>query len=447
MRLTKMVCTLGPASNSAEGIAALAKAGMNIARLNFSHGTVQSQQEVLQRVKAVNAQGEYTIGILIDTKGAEIRTGDVEEKIAIAPGQEVLFSSNEIKDAGLTVIKVSYPEFAKDVKKAECIVVDNGEMLFDIVEIREDGAVRARSQDKGLIGSRRHINLPGADVSLPSLLPTDWEAIEMGCKEDADFVALSFIRRGDEIPEVREFIKKHGGRMHIMTKVETRQAVEDIENIIRESDSIMIARGDLGSEMPFEKLPRVQNDIVERCIRAGKPVLVATQMLESMIKNPLPTRAEVMDVYYAAENLADSTMLSGETANGAYPFKAAEVMTKISLETETTMKRRVCDERAPANAAAKKIIEEAASKKAAAIVIVEETPELSAAISSMRPQMPIIVCCPDAKVLRTQQFYFGVYPVAGSDMDAALKGAKKLLSSGTVVTASDKNTEPTVTTL
>lgn len=439
-----MVCTLGPASNSPEGIRALAKAGMNIARLNFSHGTVQSQQEVIQRVKAVNAEGEYAIGILIDTKGAEIRTGDVEEKIKVVPGQEVLFSSSEVKDSDLTVIRVSYPEFAHDVKKAECIVVDNGEMIFDIVEIRADGAVRAKSQDNGLIGSRRHINLPGADISLPSLLPTDWEAIEMGCKEGADYVALSFIRRGDEIPEVREFIKKHGGNMKVMTKVETRQAVEDIENIVRESDSVMVARGDLGSEMPFEKLPRVQNDIVDRCIKAGKPVLVATQMLESMIKNPLPTRAEVMDVYYAAENLADSTMLSGETANGSYPFKAAEVMVKIHNETESTMKREPMDKRAPAHADAKKIIDEAIAKKAAAIVIVTDTEALPAAISSMRPTMPIVVCCPDQKILRLLALNFGVYGVVGNDVSAA----KKFLAAGsTVVTASDKDASPVVSTL
>lgn len=444
MRLTKMVCTLGPASNSLEGIRGLAKAGMNVARLNFSHGTVQSQQEVLQRVKAVNAEGEYTLGILLDTKGAEIRTGEVETPIIVVPGQEVLFSFDEVKDANsLTVIRVNYKEFSSDVKKAECILVDNGETIFDVIEIRADGAVHARSRDNGKIGNRRHINLPGADVSLPSLMPTDWEAIAMGCKEDADFVALSFIRKGSEIPEVREFIKKNGGNMKIITKVETRQAVEDIENVIRESDGIMVARGDLGAEMPFEKIPRVQDDIVDRCIRAGKPVIVATHMLESMINNPIPTRAEVTDVFYAAETHADSTMLSGESANGKYPFKSAESMVKILVESEETMDRGSTVEKAPHHPIAKKIIDEAHHKKASAIVVSADTETLPSQISAMRPTVPVVVCSKDAKILRTLQLRFGVYPVLGD-----VTGAKKWLPAGsTVVTASEQDPNPAVTTL
>lgn len=439
-----MVCTLGPTSNSPEGIRSLAKAGMNIARLNFSHGTVQSQQEVLQRVKAVNAEGEYTLGILLDTKGAEIRTGEVTEPIIVVPGQEVLFSFDEIPNADLTVIRVNYKEFSQDVKKAECILVDNGETIFDVIEIRADGSVHAKSRDNGKIGSRRHINLPGADVSLPSLMPTDWEAIEMGCKEDADFVALSFIRRGDEIPEVREFIKKHGGTMKIITKVETRQSVEDIEAVIRESDGIMVARGDLGAEMPFEKIPRVQNDIVDRCIRAGKPVIVATHMLESMIQNPIPTRAEVTDVFYAAETHADSTMLSGESANGKYPFKAAESMAKILVEAESTMQRGSIVERAPHHSDAMRIINEAKADGVEAIVLSAETEDLPAAVSALRPNMPIIVCSENAKILRMLQLRFAIYPVAGSD----LSGAKKWLKAGTkIVTATEQNPAPSNVTL
>jgi len=444
MRLTKMVCTLGPTSNSPEGIRALAKAGMNVARLNFSHGTVQSQQEVLQRVKAVNAEGEFTLGILLDTKGAEIRTGEVTEPIIVVPGQEVLFSFDEIANPDLTVIRVNYKEFSQDVKKAECILVDNGETIFDVIEVRADGAVHAKSRDNGKIGSRRHINLPGADVSLPSLMPTDWEAIEMGCKEDADFVALSFIRRGDEIPEVREFIKKHGGTMKIITKVETRQSVEDIEAVIRESDGIMVARGDLGAEMPFEKIPRVQNDIVDRCIKAGKPVIVATHMLESMIQNPIPTRAEVTDVFHAAETYADSTMLSGESANGKYPFKSAESMAKILVEAESTKQRGSIVERAPHHSDAMRIINEAKADDVEAIVISSETEELPAAISALRPNMPIVVCSGNAKILRMLQLRFAIYPVAGSDVS----GAKKWLKPGTkVITASAENPAPSVVTL
>jgi len=339
---------------------------------------------------------------------------------------------------------VNYKEFSNDVKKAECILVDNGETIFDLIEVRPDGAVHAKSRDNGKIGNRRHINLPGADVSLPSLMPTDWEAIEMGCKEDADFVALSFIRQGSEIPEVREFIKKHGGKMQIITKVETRQAVQDIEAVIRESDGIMVARGDLGAEMPFEKIPRAQNDMVDRCIRAGKPVIVATHMLESMINNPIPTRAEVTDVFYAAESFADSTMLSGESANGKYPFKSAESMAKVLVETETTMKRGPVVEKAPQDATALKIVNEASAKKAAAIVVTTEGEDLAASISALRPTMPIIVCSSNQKALRTLQLRFGIYPVAGTDASAA---TKFIPAGSTVVSVSDQNKEPSVTTL
>jgi pyruvate kinase len=432
MRLTKIICTLGPATGDATAIRLLARAGMNIARLNLSHATLEVHHEKVKMIKQLNEKEGLAIGIMLDTKGAEIRTGEVVAPIEVKAGQEVVFSYADVKDAKRPVIRVNYEGFGKDVRKAECIFVDNGELIFDIVKINRDGSVIARCQDEGKIGSRRHINLPGADVSLPSLFESDWKAVEMGCKEGADMVALSFIRNAKEVEEVRAFIKRKRGTMAIMTKIETRQAVDDIDAIIAASDSIMVARGDLGSEMPFQRIPAVQDDIVLRCRRAKKPVLVATHMLESMIKNPLPTRAEVTDVAHAAVTRADATMLSGETANGKFPFRALQVMAEVLVETEKGLgyapylvgAEPPSDDVYRARAAA--AVTMAESLGASAIVVLTRGGSTAQAISTYRPSIPIIACTPDPAVQRRLQLSFGVYPLLipfSSDPEATVKAA------------------------
>ncbi len=415
MRLTKIICTLGPASNSEEKIEALQKAGMNIARINFSHGTQEGHQKTIQTIKQVNTKNGCSIGLLLDTKGPEIRTGDVTEPIVIKKGQEVIFSSTPIENASLQVIAVNYDDFGKDVRGAENIILDNGVMSFELLSINDDGSVTARSNDDGQIGSRRHVNLPGADISLPSMSEKDWSDLELGIKEEMDIVALSFIRTADEVKEVAEFLKKHGSHMRTMAKIETRQAVANIDAIIDAADSVMVARGDLGAEVPFERVPAIQDMIVRKCRHKGKPVDVATQMLESMIENPMPTRAEVTDIAHAATTRTDMTMLSGETAAGQHPLASVEAMSKILEETE---KHQMSDHQADTvcmlgerGALAEAAVSMAISLGSPAILVLTRSGKTAQAVSQLRSNLPIIACTTDPRVERFMQMLHGVFPV------------------------------------
>lgn len=333
MRFTKIVATIGPATNSVEKIEELAQAGVNVCRLNFSHGDHEFHGKTIKSIRTVNAKG-YSLGIMLDTKGPEVRTGDVKEPLKIEKGDLVMFTPRDVTGKEkMKTVKVNYPSFAKDAKKASAIVIDNGSIEMTLVKVEKDTVI-AKALEGGKIGSRRHVNLPGAYISLPSFTDKDWKDIEFGIEQDLDFFAPSFVRSGKDIRELKNFLKKHKSEGHILAKIETPQAVESIDEIIAESDGVMIARGDLGSEVPFEDVPKIQVDIVRKCRLAGKPVIVATHMLESMITNPTPTRAEVTDIAYAAHIQADSTMLSGETAAGMYPLKAVAAMDKVLKTNE-----------------------------------------------------------------------------------------------------------------
>jgi pyruvate kinase len=321
MRLTKTICTLGPATANPKSVQALAERGMSIARFNFSHGSHDTHRPNIQMVRDVSEKHDLGIALMLDTKGAEIRTGDRETPLSVKKGELITFSHKLTKDK-YPVLTINYPHFAKDVKDASCIIVDNGDLIFEVVEVAKDRVV-GRAQGDASIGSRRHVNLPGADVSLPSLADKDWDDIKLACEEKMDFIALSFVRNAKEIEEVRTFCKKHKWpNISLIAKIENAVAVRNIDEIIGASDGVMIARGDLGAEVPLEHLPAIQDDILDRCRMAGVPVIVATHMLESMIKNPMPTRAEVTEIAHAALTGADSTMLSGETAAGKYPLEA-----------------------------------------------------------------------------------------------------------------------------
>lgn len=414
MRLTKIICTLGPSSNTVEKIHALQQAGMNIARINFSHGSQEGHQQTIQAVKEVNRTFDCCVSLLLDTKGAEIRTGDVSEPIPITKGQEVVFSSTPLTGETRPVISVNYNEFAKDVTKAESILLDNGVMSFQLVSVEANGSVIAKSNDDGQIGSRRHVNLPGADISLPSMTEKDWSDLELGIKEEMDYVALSFIRTAEEMKEVSDFLKKHGSSMRTIAKIETRQAVANIDSIIEASDGIMVARGDLGAEVPFERVPAIQDMIVRKCRHAGKPVIVATHMLESMIENPMPTRAEVTDIAHAATTRTDTTMLSGETAMGQHPVQAIDAMSRTLEETEmhqgSDHTDSVCmiGER---GALAEAAVSMAIALGSPAILVLTRSGKTAQAVSQLRPNLPIVACTADPVIERYMQILHGVFPV------------------------------------
>ncbi len=418
-RLTKIVCTIGPSCSSKDGLRSLVHAGMNVARINLSHATWEDHAKVIKVIKEVNAEnakkGIPPVAILMDTKGAEVRTGVVEKPIVVKEGETVIFSFKPIKNADKQVVLVNHKLFATDAKDADCIVIDNGKMMFDYVKTRADGGVEAKANESGIIGSRRHVNLPGANLHMPSLTEKDWEDIQHSIDIEADYIALSFIREASEVAEVRRYVDKHKSNMQLIAKMETRQCIENMEEIIKVSDGIMVARGDLGSEMAFERIPVIQDTLVALTHRAGKPVIVATHMLESMIENPTPTRAEVTDIAHAATTGTDSTMLSGETASGQFPIASLDAMSRVLAETERHIHQthpHILPEYGDTrDAQAEAAVLLASSSNVRALLAMTKTGKTAIDLSHFRPSIPVIAATPEQYVERRLQLYFGVRPI------------------------------------
>ena len=417
LRLTKIICTIGPASWQPGVLEEMADTGMNIARLNFSHGDRDGHRSIIDRISKYNESHDVNIAVMLDTKGAEIRTGDVQDPIPIAKGQEVVFSSTGTSETknGKTIIEVSYDHFAKDVIETDTILLDNGELSFDIVSVEKNGDVIAKAREDGSIGTRRHINLPGADIDLPSITESDWEDLRFGAEHNLDFLALSFIRNANEVREVRAMLEEIGSSSQIISKIETQKAVTNITEIIEASDAIMVARGDLGADVPFEDLPVIQDEIVTRCKDAGKPVVIATHMLESMKEHPVPTRAEVTDTAHAVATGADATMLSGETASGKHPLVALSAMMRIHAATEIHMARletaydiRFKDSEEEEMDSAVTL---AAKEEADAFIVITETGRTARHISKFRPYKPIIALTKDRVIQRSLLLHYGVIPL------------------------------------
>ena len=446
-RLTKIVCTIGPACSTREQLLELVKAGMNVARLNFSHGSREDHLATVRSIQELNEKYGCCVAILIDTQGCEIRTGDVQDPILVSQGEEVIFAPTTLKNlpSGKKIIEVGYDGFSTDVRETNLILVDNGELSFEIVAINKDGSVRAKAQQDGSIGSRRHVNLPGADLDLPSITEKDWSDIAFAADAGADYIALSFIRNASEVQEVRALLTKKKSTTNIITKVETQGAVEQIAEIVDVSDGVMVARGDLGAEVPFEHLPVIQDDIVYRCRDAGKPVIVATHMLESMTEHPIPTRAEVTDVAHAATEFTDATMLSGETASGRHPPLAVSAMDRILRATETHLSRFPSDKNMAihndSDARAHAAVSLARSSSAAAIVVITSTGQNARRVSKFRPSVPIVALTKASVIQRKLQLLYGVFPLViefSQEEDTVIRGleaakAQKLLSPGDLV--------------
>ncbi|MBL8035555.1 MAG: pyruvate kinase [Leptospiraceae bacterium] len=334
-RKTKIICTIGPATNTLDKIRALAAAGMNIARINMSHGDQKGHQEVIQRIKSYNKTAAMPIAILLDTQGPEIRTGDLMENFTLAVGDTIEITAGSENPEAKSVITVNYRDMLKDLKPGDRVTLDNGIINLDVVE-KTDFGLKCKVVDGGVVKSRRHINLPGIRVNLPSITAKDVQDIMFGLKNDVDFIALSFVRTAADVEECKRMVERYNGHAQVIAKIEDSQAVQNYKEIISASHGVMVARGDLGVEVPIEELPIIQRRIVKECAFQGKRVIVATHLLESMIENPIPTRAEVTDVANAAYEEVDATMLSGETAAGKFPIKAAETLDKILMRIERT---------------------------------------------------------------------------------------------------------------
>jgi pyruvate kinase len=341
---TKIVATVGPACDSYEQLLALVKAGVNVFRLNFSHGAHEDKKRIIDSIRKISATEPYNIAILGDLQGPKLRVGEIENNSLLVKEGDILTLSNEKVVGTMEKIYVSYPNLAGDVVIGNTIMIDDGKIEVVVDAIMPNGDVKVKVKLGGIISSKKGLNLPDTKISLPALTEKDLIDLDFILKEKLDWVALSFVRRVEDIKGIKKIIKDQQSKAKVIAKIEMPEALENIREIILESDGIMVARGDLGVEVPIEKVPLIQRQIIRKCLHRGKPVIVATQMMESMIDRVKPNRSESTDVANAVLEGADAVMLSGETATGMHPALVVETMRKIIIEAEKTEYRYNRDE-------------------------------------------------------------------------------------------------------
>lgn len=334
MRKTKIICTIGPATSSYPMLEKMAAAGMDIVRLNMSHGDHASCAQIIKSIKTLNRKVNHPVAILLDTQGPEIRTGDLANDLELRNGSIITISVRDSVDVEASSFHIHYDELIDTVNEGDRITVDNGIINLEVLEKQGAGTMKCKVIDGGILKSKRHVNLPGIRVNLPAITKKDRADILFGMEEMVDFIALSFVREAKDVRELKEFMGDKAGKIKIIAKIEDQLGVQNIEEILEEADGIMVARGDLGVEINVAELPNVQRRIVQKCAERGKRVIVATHLLESMIENPIPTRAEVTDVANAIYEEVDAVMLSGETTVGKYPVRCVEQLVEIAERAE-----------------------------------------------------------------------------------------------------------------
>ncbi len=426
MKKTKIICTMGPATDDREVMKTLALNGMDIARFNFSHGTHEEQKARFDQIKSVREEIKKPIAILLDTKGPEIRTGLLKNggPVTLETGAEFVLTAETI-EGDASRVSQTYPQLAEDVKPGDTILIDDGLIGLKVQEIRGADIV-CQVENGGNLGQRKGVNVPNVKVNLPGITEKDREDILFGIQEGIDFIAASFVRDADAIKEIKTILKENGGeRISVIAKIENAEGIQNIDRIIMAADGIMVARGDMGVEIPAYEVPHVQRMIVQKCNQKYKPVIIATQMLDSMIRNPRPTRAEVTDVANAIREGADAIMLSGETAAGKYPVEALKMMTQIAETTEGynldtyTQKeyRGLRGDANVSNAVGLAAIETAVNVHADCIVTPTMTGQTARLMSNFRAPIPIYAISPNAWALRKMQIYWGVTPLQGYEED------------------------------
>ena len=332
-RRTKIIATLGPATSSPEMLSKLIDAGMDIARLNMSHAKPEDVRHAVEHIRRLSTEKDRRVGILMDTQGPAIRTGDLLNALDLSPGDRIALTvRGEVSEEEQSV-DVNYEHLIDDISVDDIVLVDNGNIQLKVLE-KHYNHLTCEVLTKGVLGSRRHINLPGVRVNLPALTEKDMADIKLGIELNVDFFAMSFVREADDVVKLKGILEYNQAPQKVVAKLEDQQGVGNVDKIIEVADAVMVARGDLGIECPYEELPIIQRLVVKHCIRMGKPVIVATHMLESMIKNPSPTRAEVTDVANAVFEQSDAVMLSGETSIGQYPLQCLEIMDRIARRIE-----------------------------------------------------------------------------------------------------------------
>ena len=433
MQKTRIICTTGPATESYEMLRKMYDAGMNIVRLNMSHGTHESHAKVIQHIKTLNKKVEFPIPIMLDTQGPEIRTGDLPIDLNLQTGTIISISARGPVDVEESSIHIDYADLLETVNVGDKITVDNGLINFEILE-KTGPLMQCRVLDGGVLKSKRHVNLPGIRVNLPAITEKDEKDIRFGLARDVDFIALSFVRGADDIRQLRHLLGHKAGRVKIIAKIEDQEGVRNLEEIIQESDGIMVARGDLGVEINLEDLPNVQRKIVRLCAESGKRVIVATHLLESMIHNPIPTRAEVTDVANAVYEEADAVMLSGETTVGKYPLKCVEYLCNIARKTEAipglqfAKHLHITTDKQQLAAAAVKLAEELPAK---GIVVITRRGFMADFVANCRPfSTNIYAFTNGSQTRRTMTLNRGVFPFRidlSSDPEKTLQTAFRIL--------------------
>ena len=433
MRKTKIICTLGPATEKPEIIRQLIAHGTDVFRLNMSHAKPDWVRAIVPRIRKLAGELERPVGILLDTQGPAIRTGPVKAPLKLNKGDMLEFTVRGAKATKEKSVSVNYHKFVQDVGVGDAILVDNGLIKLKVVEKKKDRLV-CKVLTPATLDSHRHINLPGVHVSLPALTKKDIDDVRMGAKLGVDFVALSFVRKPGDLDELRDLLSLNKSKACVLAKIEDQAAIESIDDIIKASDIVMIARGDLGIEVPMEELPIIQRRIVKSCIHLGKPVIVATHLLESMITNRVPTRAEITDIANAVFEQTDAIMLSGETTVGRYPVECVDVLNRVALRTERS---------GGAGYAEAGMLEDFRKKTAASAVVLANSMARSKIIaftrhgrmaryfSNLRPhRATIFAFTPSEEVRRQLSISWGVCPQRiefSDDPNTTIETAEKLL--------------------
>lgn len=418
MRKTKIVCTVGPATDKEEVLLELIRSGMNVARFNFSHGSHEEQERRMKMLRRLRTECKKPVAMLLDTKGPEIRTGIFKEgKVVLESGKQFILTCRDVIGDD-TKVSVTYPELYKDEKPGNRILIDDGLVELQVKEIQGEDII-CEVINGGVVSDHKGINVPDVHIRLPYMSEKDKEDILFGIQQDIDFVAASFTRTAEDVGQVRRLLDENGGEdINIIAKIENAEGVERIDEIIEASDGIMIARGDMGVEVPAEDVPVIQKMIIKKVYEAGKQVITATQMLDSMMKNPRPTRAETADVANAIYDGTSAIMLSGETAAGAYPVEALKMMVRIAERTEADIDYRkrffIHDRKANpdiTDAISHATCTTAHDLNARAIVTVTKSGRSARMISRYRPDCDIIGCAISEKVTRQLNMSWGVMPV------------------------------------
>lgn len=425
MRKTKIVCTIGPASESVEKLTQLIEAGMNVARLNFSHGDHEEHGARIRNIREAAKQTGKTVAILLDTKGPEIRTNNmVDGAIELVAGNHVIVSMTEVEGT-VDKFSITYPGLIDDVNEGSKILLDDGLIGLEVTKIdRNAEEIHTKILNTGTLKNKKGVNVPGVSVNLPGITEKDANDIIFGIEQGIDFIAASFVRRASDVLEIRRLLEEHNAtHIHIIPKIENQEGVDKIDEILEISDGLMVARGDLGVEIPAEEVPLVQKSLIKKCNAQGKPVITATQMLDSMQRNPRPTRAEASDVANAIFDGTDAIMLSGETAAGVYPVEAVQTMHNIASRAESALDHKeILSNRSKDNehnitdAIGQSVAHTALNLDANAIIAPTESGHTARMISKYRPKAPIVAVTSDDGVSRRLSLAWGVYPQIGKQV-------------------------------